>query len=363
MAGCTGPASGLHLDHEYVWEDACPRCCASRPSRWPSCWHDRLNGYLFIHVPRVFPAAGQRTHDGSITGDQDTSFQAMDRIVRQMVDIVDKDPGVDTVNGFTGGGGGPGGGTANQARMFVSLKPLQERKVTADQIIARLRPKLARMPGATLYMQASQDLRVGGRSSAALYQYTMLRRQSAGPATYGAAHAAELKTIPIIADVNSDQQNRGLQSMVVYDRATAARFGISSQLMDNTLYDAFGQRQVSTMYTSLNQYHVVMEAAPEYWQNPLSLRDIYVQSPGGTEVPLSAIASYAPTTAPLAVNASGPRPGDHHLVQPAAGRRAGRCRGTPLPRRRPSRPAAHHPDRFRRNRAGLPGFAGQRARS
>ncbi len=265
-----------------------------------------LNGYLFVRVPKgFFPQQDNGRMVGQITGDQDTSFQAMDRILLQMVDIVDKDPGVDTANGFTGGGGGPSGGTANQARMFVSLRPLQERKVPVDQIIGRLRPKLARIPGATLYMQASQDLRIGGRSSAALYQYTMLCDNLQDLTTYAPRMLAELKTIPIIADVNSDQQNRGLQSMVVYDRETAARFGISSQLLDNVLYDAFGQRQVSTMYTSLNQYHVVMEAAPQFWQNPLSLRDIFVMSPSGTEVPLDAIASYAPTTAPLAVTHQG----------------------------------------------------------
>ena len=264
-----------------------------------------LNGYLFVRVPKgFFPQQDNGRVSGQITGDQDISFQDMDRIVRQMVDIVDKDPGVDTVSGSTGGSG-PGGGTANQARIYLSLKPLQERKVGVDQIIARLRPKLARIPGATLYMQASQDLRIGGRSSAALYQYSMLCDNLQDLNDYAPRMLQELKTIPIIADVNSDQQNRGLQAMVVYDRKTAARFGISSQLLDNTLYDAFGQRQVSTMYTTLNQYHVVMEAAPPYWQNPLSLRDIYVQSPMGTQVPLNAIASYAPTTAPLAVTHQG----------------------------------------------------------
>ena len=202
--------------------------------------------------------------------------------MRQMVDIVDKDPGVDTVNGFTGGGGGPGGGTANQARMFVSLKTDGVREKSRwIRSSPACGPKLARVPGATLYLQASQDLRIGGRSSAALYQYTMLCDNLQDLTDYAPRMLAELRTIPIITDVNSDQQNRGLQSMVVYDRDTAARFGISSQLLDNTLYDAFGQRQVSTMYTSLNQYHVVMEAAPQYWQNPLSLRDIYVLSPAG----------------------------------------------------------------------------------
>ncbi len=268
-----------------------------------------LNVYLYIRVPKgFFPQQDNGRMMGQITGDQDTSFQAMDRILRQMVDIVDKDPGVDTVNGFTGGGGGPSGSTANQARMFVSLKPMGERKVPVDLIMARLRPQLARIPGATLYLQAAQDIRIGGRSSAALYQYTMLCDNLQDLNTYAPRMLAELKTIPIIADVNSDQQDRGLQSMVVYDRTTASRFGISSQLLDNVLYDAFGQRQVSTMYTTLNQYHVVMEVAPPFWQNPLSLRDVYVLSPSGTEVPLNAIAQYAPTTAPLAVTHQGLAP-------------------------------------------------------
>jgi multidrug efflux pump len=262
-----------------------------------------LNAYLFIRVPKgFFPQQDNGRMVGSIQGDQDTSFQAMDRILRQMVDIVDKDPAIDTVNGFTGGGGGPSGGAANTARMFVSLKPLNERKITVDYVIARLRPKLARIPGATLYLQASQDLRIGGRSSAALYQYTMQGDNLQDLIVYGPRMLQDLRTVPIITDVNTDQQDKGLQSLVVYDRKTAARFGISSQLLDNTLYDAFGQRQVSTMYTALNQYHVVMEVAPQYWQNPLALRDVYVLSPAGQEVPLNAMASYGPTTAPLAVN-------------------------------------------------------------
>ena len=224
-----------------------------------------------------------------------------------MVNIVAADPAVDTANGFTGGGGGGGGGasTLNQGRMFISLKPLAERKTPVDFIMQRLRPKLAKVAGATLYLQASQDVRIGGRNSAALYQFTMRGDSVQDLITYAPQMYEELRKIPTIVDVNSDQQNRGLQSMVVYDRDTAARFGISSQLIDNTLYDAFGQRQVSTMYKALNQYHVVMEAAPQYWQNPQTLRDIYIKSPSGQQVPLSAIAHYEPTVAPLSVNHQG----------------------------------------------------------
>ena len=265
-----------------------------------------LNVYLFIRVPKgFFPQQDTGRMNGQIIGDQDTSFQSMDKTLLQMVNIVVADPAVDTVNGFTGGGGGGGASTLNQGRMFISLKPLAERKITVDYIMQRLRPKLARIPGATLYLQASQDVRVGGRNSAALYQFTMRADNIQDLIGYAPKMFDQLKRIPIIVDVNSDQQNRGLQSMVVYDRETASRFGISSQLLDNTLYDAYGQRQVATMYKSLNQYHVVMEVAPKYWQNPLGLRDVYVHSPTGQLVPLNAIAHYGPAVAPLSVNHQG----------------------------------------------------------
>jgi multidrug efflux pump len=264
-----------------------------------------LNVYLYIYVPKgFFPQQDNGRIMGSIQADQDTSFQAMDKILREMINIIVADPAVDTVNGFTGGGG-PGGGGMNTARMFISLKPPQARKITADLVIARLRPKLGRVPGATLYMQASQDVRVGGRFGASQYQYTMRGDNLQDLVKFAPRMLQELRSIPIIADVNSDQQDRGLQAFVQYDRGTAARFGISPQLIDNTLYDAFGQRQVSTMYTSLNQYHVVMEAAPEFWQDPLILRQTYVHSPSGQQVPLSAITQYAPITAPLSVNHQG----------------------------------------------------------
>jgi multidrug efflux pump len=267
-----------------------------------------LNVYLFLRVPKgFFPQQDTGRMNGQILADQDTSFQSMDKTLLQMVNIVAADPAVDTANGFTGGGSGGGGGasTINQGRMFISLKPLAERKITVDYIMQRLRPKLAKIPGATLYLQASQDLRVGGRNSAALYQFTMRGDNIQDLLEYAPKMFTQLRGIPSIVDVNSDQQNRGLQSMVTYDRATAARFGISPQLIDNVLYDAFGQRQVSTMYKSLNQYHVVMEAAPQYWQNPLSLRDIYIATPAGQQVPLNAIARYGPTVAPLSVNHQG----------------------------------------------------------
>jgi multidrug efflux pump len=259
-----------------------------------------LNVYLFIRVPKgFFPQQDNGRIQGSITADQDTSFQAMDKIMLPMINIVAADPAVDTVNGFTGGS------TYNTARLFISLKPLNQRKISADLIIARLRPKLAKVPGATLYLQAAQDLRVGGRQSNAEYQFTMQGDNLDDLNQFAPKMVEQFKMIPIISDVSSDQQNRGLQAMVQYDRGTSARFGITPQLIDDTLYDAFGQRQVSTMYTSLNQYHVVMEASPEFWQNPLFLQQIYVDSPSGRQVPLSAFAQLASTTAPLTVTHQG----------------------------------------------------------
>jgi multidrug efflux pump subunit AcrB len=267
-----------------------------------------FNFYLYLYVPKgFFPQQDNGRLMGSIIADQDTSYQAMDRILRQMIDIIVADRAVDTVGGFCGGGG-PGGGAINQARMFIMLKPPAERKITADLVIARLRPKLARVPGANLYMQAAQDIRVGGRFGAAQYQFTMQGDNLRDLQTYGPRMVQALRTIPLIVDVNTDQQDRGLQAYVQVDRSTAARFGISSQLADNVLYDAFGERQVSTMYTPLNQYHVVMVAGREFWQNPLFLRQLYAFAPNGQDVPLSAFSQLNPITAPLAVNHQGLSP-------------------------------------------------------
>jgi len=258
-----------------------------------------LNVYLFVRVPKgFFPAQDTGRLNGNIQADQDTSFQQLDNILIQYENILHADPTMDTVMGFAGGGTGR---ATDTARVFMSLKPLGQRTETAQQIIARLRPKLARVRGATLYLTAAQDVRVGGRQSNADYQYTLRSDKVADLLVWGPKMLDALRTIPIIADVNTDQQNRGLEMYVDYDRNTAARLGISPQLIDNTLYDAFGQRPVSTMYTSLNQYFVVMEAAPQYWQNPNILKSIYVNSPAGQHVPLSAFARSAPDLTSLAV--------------------------------------------------------------
>jgi multidrug efflux pump len=265
-----------------------------------------LNLYLFYIVPKgFFPQQDTGRLNGSVLSDQDTSFQSMNVQLQKMMKILRADPAVANVVGFTGGGAGT---STNTGRFFITLKPLSVRKESADLIIGRLRPKLAHVPGGTLYLQASQDLRIGGRQSNAMYQYTLQSDNYNDVSLWAPKLLAKLQTIPILTDVNSDQQNHGMQAMLTYDRDTAARFGITSELLDNTLYDAFGQRPVSVMYTALNQYQVIMEAAPQYWQHPSGLRDIYVLSATGTEVPLSAISHYSTTTAPLTINHQGQFP-------------------------------------------------------
>jgi len=265
-----------------------------------------INIYLLIIVPKgFFPQQDTGRILGGIQGVQDTSFQAMrDRIAR-FVDIIKADPAVANVIAFTGGGAGT---TTNTGRVFMALKPLDERDVSADQLINRLRPKLATVPGAALYLQASQDLRVGGRLGNAEYQYTIQSENLEDLTRWGPVLLEQMRKLPGVTDISSDQQNNGLQASLVYDRWTAARLGITPQLIDDTLSDAFGQRQVSTMFTQLNQYHVVMEVEPEFWQSPEGLKQIYIRATNGGMVPLSAFTRYEASTAPLAVNHQGQFP-------------------------------------------------------
>jgi multidrug efflux pump len=266
------------------------------------------NVVLFRMVPKgFFPEQDIGRLNGNIQAAQDTSFQAMDMKLLKVVDIIKQDPEVEYVIGFTGGGGG-GGSTTNTGRMFVSLKPFGQRKSSAQQIIGRLRKKLAGVPGAPTFLQPVQDLRIGGMASNAMYQYTLQSDDLALLNDWGLRVLGKLRTIPQIVDVNSNQQNKGLQADIKIDRATAARLGITPQVIDNTLYDAFGQRQVSINYTMLNQYHVVMEVDPRFWQNPDTLKDIYVPSSNGKQVPLSAFTHYEPSSTALAVTHVGQFP-------------------------------------------------------
>jgi multidrug efflux pump len=263
-----------------------------------------VNIYLLNIVPKgFFPQQDNGTVFGGIQGPQDTSFQAMQSAVQRIVDVVKTDPAVENVMAFTGGGGPTNGGF-----IFLGLKPLQERKVNAGQVIDRLRPKLIAVPGANTFIQAGQDLRIGGRQSSAQYQYTIQSDNLQDLVQWGPVLLQQMRKMKMLTDVNTDQQNSGLQMTLVYDRATASRLGITPQMLDTSLYQAFGQAQVSTMYTGINQYHVVLEVDPKFWQSPTSLQDVYIRSAQGTVVPLSAIAGYQANTAPLSVNHQGQYP-------------------------------------------------------
>jgi multidrug efflux pump len=252
---------------------------------------------LYIIVPKgFFPQQDTGRIMGAIQADQSTSFQAMKGRLREFVKIVKEDPAVSAVSGSVGGGG-----TTNTGRLFIALKPMDQRDVTADGIVNRLRGKLAKVPGASLFLQPVQDIRIGGRGGNAQFQYTLQGDESKELFQWAPKVYEKMRGIKELADVNTDQQNQGLQATVEVDRPTAARLGVTPQMIDNTLYDAFGQRPVSTLYTSLIQYHVVLEVAPEHWQNPDSLQKIYVHSSTGALVPLSAFAKFSRETHLLAV--------------------------------------------------------------
>ncbi len=261
--------------------------------------------YLFTIVPKgFFPLQDTGRLFGNIQAAENVSFQSMKKKLEEVVDIIKKDPEVDYVIGFTGGGGS----TTNTARMFIALKPFSERKSSILAVMARLRKKLASVPGAPTFLQPVQDLRVGGKLSSALYQYTLQGNNLPELALWTRRLLEKMRRLPQLTDVNSDLQDKGLQATLVIDRPTAARLGITPQAIDNTLYDAFGQRQVSIIYSTLNQYHVVMEVAPRFWQRPDSLKYIYVPTSGGGQAPLSAFTRYKPENTSLSVNHQGQYP-------------------------------------------------------
>ncbi len=257
-------------------------------------------GMFFTVNQGFFPQQDTGRINGFIQADQDTSFLEMAKKMRAFTDIVRADPGVDTVTSFTGGGNG-----TSTSRMFAQLKPLEERKVSSDQIIARLRGKTSKIPGASMFLQSVQDVTIGGRFGGAQYQYTLQADNLDELYHWAPIMMDRLKQIPELRDVNSDQQNKGLQSYLAIDRDSASRLGVSTQDIDNALGDAFGQRQVSTIYKGLNQYHVVLEVAPEFQQNPDALNFIYVPSKSGKLVPLSSFSHYEPSNTSLSVNHQG----------------------------------------------------------
>ena len=259
-----------------------------------------LNFHLYEIVPKgFFPQQDTGRIIGNIQADQATSFQAMRPKLAAYIDIIRADPAVESVTGFTGGG------QRNTGRIFISLKPLNERKVNADAVINRLRGKLAVVPGATLFMQSAQDIRAGGRAGNAQYQYTLQGDSLSELSTWSPRFMQALRELPELADVNTNQQDKGLQVTLTVDRATASHLGVTQRMIDATLYDAFGQRQASVIYAPRNQYHVIMEVAPEYWQRPETLNGIYVRSSTGALVPMSAFSRFEPTTTTLSVNHQG----------------------------------------------------------
>jgi multidrug efflux pump len=260
-----------------------------------------LSVYLYIVIPKgFFPQQDTGSLNGSIQAAQDISFSAMAQKQAQFTKILMDDPAMDSVGTFVGSG--------NTGRMFIQLKPLSERKVSADQVIARLRRKLAVVPGATLFLQSNQDIRVGGRMSNSQYQYTLESESLTDLNEWAPRMLEKLRSLPMLRDVSTDQQVQGLAAQLVIDRDTAYRLGIPAQAIDNTLYDAFGQRFVSQVYTQMNEYHATMEVAPDFQQNPDALNQIYVNSSKGAQVPISTFTHFEALRTSLAVNHQGQFP-------------------------------------------------------
>ncbi len=269
-----------------------------------------LNIYLFILVPKgFFPLQDTGRLSGRIQGQQDVSFDQMKLKVQAMTETVKSNPGVLNALSFVGGGG-PGGGASNTGGMFIFLKPQNQRPghSSADAIIAQLRPKLSSVPGVITYLQSAQELNIGGRQSATQYQYTLTSDSVTDLNHWAPLMMAQMQKTAELADIATDQQDKGLQAQLVIDRDTASRLGITPLSIDQTLSSAFGQRQVSTTYKTLNQYHVVLEVAPEYQKDPSALKTIYVKSTTGAQVPLSAITHFETLRVPLQVNHQGLSP-------------------------------------------------------
>jgi len=260
-----------------------------------------LNVVLIVKIPKgFFPVEDTGAIAGAVQGPQDSSFPAMNDAIQQIGGVIKNDPAVANLISFTGGNGATNTGT-----LFVALKPLAARNANASQIIDRLRPQMNRLPVASAFLQAVQDLRIGGRNGNAMYQYTLQSDTVQDLSTWGPVILAEMKRLPGLQDVSSDQQNGGLDELMNYDRVTAAKLGITAQSLDTSLYNAFGQSEVSIIYTQLNQYYVVLEVAPPFWQSPEGLKDVYLSTATGGNIPLLAVAKGKANTTPLAVNHTG----------------------------------------------------------
>ncbi len=266
-----------------------------------------LNVVIVIKIPKgFFPQQDTGSLGGAAQGPQDASFASMNDSIRKITAVIQKDSAVQNVIVFTGGGG-----ATNTGNVFIALKPLNERKIGAPAIINRLRPQLNKLLAASAFLQASQDLRIGGRNTAALYQYTIQSDTVTDLATWGPRLLAEMKRLPGLQDVNSDQQNGGLNVLLNYDRIAAARLGQTAQSLDNEIYSSFGQSETSIIYTQLNQYYVVLEVDPQYSQSPEDLKAVYFHPTGSSSVtaagnaPLNALSTNQANTIPLAINHTG----------------------------------------------------------
>jgi len=260
-----------------------------------------LNVVLIYKIPKgFFPVEDTGAISGGVRGPQDSSFPAMNSSVQQIIGVIKNDPAVANVTGFSGGSG-----ATNTGSLYIALKPLAARNVSATQIIDRLRPQLNRLPVASAFLQPVQDLRIGGRSGNAMYQYTIQTDTVQDLSKWGPILQSAMKRLPGLQDVSSDQQNGGLDELMSYDRVTAAKLGLTVKSLDSALYSAFGQSEVSIIYTQLNQYYVVLEVAPQYWQSPEGLKDIYLLTSSGRNIPLLAVAKGQANTTPLAINHTG----------------------------------------------------------
>ena len=261
-----------------------------------------LNVVLVVNMPKgFFPQQDTGAIVGGVQGPQDSSFQAMNYSISEIGNVIKSDPAVANVIVFTGGGG-----ATNTGFIYIALKPLSERKVGAAEIINRLRPRLNRLPVASVFLQAAQDLRIGGRGSNALYQYTLQSDSAKELAQWGPILLNAMKHLPGLQDVNSDQQNGGRDELLTFDRVTAAKLGLTVQALDTALYNAFGQAEVSVIYTQLNQYYVVLEVAPQYWQSPEGFKYTYLPTKSNNgHIPLFTVANNQANTIPLAINHTG----------------------------------------------------------
>jgi multidrug efflux pump len=260
-----------------------------------------LNVVMVVRMPKgFFPQQDTGAIVGGVQGPQDSSFPAMNNSIQQIGNVIKSDPAVANVIVFTGGNG-----ATNTGFVYIALKPLTERKIGAADIINRLRPKLNRLPVASVFLQASQDLRIGGRASNALYQYTLQSDNAQDLTKWGPILLNAMKHLPGLQDVNSDQQNGGRDELLTYDRVTAAKLGLTVQSLDSALYNAFGQSEVSVIYTQLNQYYVILEVAPQYWQGPEGFKYTYLTSSNKGHIPLAAMSTTQSNTIPLAINHTG----------------------------------------------------------